>query len=251
MKTGEETVIFLHIPKTGGTTLQHILQRCYPRDQIRTFKDANRCNEIEKFKILSPEKRETYRLIQGHLAFGFHRNLPGPSTYITFLREPIDRALSFYFYAKSQPDHYLYAALNDGQRALKTLLRQHTAMTHEFFNLQTSMIAGDEWADAARPADHTALERAKQNLRNNFVVGLTEEFDASLQLMSQRFGWDVKSYDRKNVTRRKPRVDSVDDETRVLLKQANALDIELHQFARGLFDAQRAVAARTSANTDS
>jgi len=233
-------VIFLHVPKTAGTTLHHILERCYPRNQICSFKDPNYRSELENFQKLSTETREAYRLIKGHLSFGFHRHLPGRSTYITFLREPVARALSFYHYARSHPEHYLYPLLGDDHVDLKILLRQRTPTTHELFNLQTSMVAGDEWDDPERPADRAALERAKQNLRSHFdVVGLTEEFDTSLRLLRRRFGWKVRFYTRKNVTRRKDQIDNLDPETHSLLREANALDIELYQFARELFDAQR------------
>jgi hypothetical protein len=120
-------------------------------------------------------------------------------------------------------------------------------MSDEFFNLQTRMVAGEEWNDPTKKlADRAALARAKENLQNHFVVGLTEEFDASLRLMSQRFGWNVKSYIKKNVTRQKPRNDTLDAETLGLLREANALDIELYQFARELFDAQRRTGAKHS-----
>ena len=252
MRSGHQTVIFLHIPKTGGTTLHHILERYYSKEQICSFKDPDRHNDIENFKRLSKAKREAYRLIQGHLSFGFHRHLPGRSTYITFLREPMARALSFYYYAESHPDHYLYPLLTDGQVELKTLLRHQTATTHELFNLQTSMIAGDEWADPLRPADHAALERAKQNLRSYFrLVGLTEEFDASLQMLSQTFGWKIKAYTKKNVTRRKPQIKTLDTETRALLREANALDTELYQFAREFFHAQRRMRGNRNSARDS
>jgi Sulfotransferase family len=247
MNGGGPAVIFLHIPKTGGTTLQHILQRCYRRNQICTFKDTNRQSQIENFKKLAANKREAYHLIQGHLFFGFHRHLPGDSIYITLLREPIARTLSFYYYARSQPDHYLYSSLRNDDVDLRTLLKDRRAISDEFFNLQTRMVAGEEWNDPTKKlADRAALERAKENLQNRFVVGLTEEFDASLRLMSQRFGWNVKSYTKKNVTRQKPRNNTLDAETLALLREANALDIELYQFARELFDAQRRTGAKYS-----
>jgi Sulfotransferase family len=242
MKSDDETVIFLHIPKTGGTTLQHILEQCYPGDQICTFKDPNRDAQIENFKRSAAGRREPYRLIQGHLSFGFHRYVPGRSTYITFLREPVARTLSFYYHARTRPDHYLHPLLKDDRANLKMLLRQQTATSHEFFNLQTAMIAGEEWGNPQRPVDRVALEQAKQNLRTHFqVVGLTEQFDASLRLMSRHFGWKVGAYKKKNVTSRKPPAETVDTETKQLLREANALDIELYQFAQELFAAQRGV----------
>lgn len=252
MKTRDEAVIFLHIPKTGGTTLRHILERCYRRDQIYTFKDQGFLSQIENFKKFPPEKREAYRLIAGHLSFGFHRYLPGHSSYITLLREPIARVLSFYYYARSYPEHYLYSTLREDQPGLKGLLRQRTAHTHEFFNLQTCMIAGDEWDDPERPADRAALERAKQNLASHFqVVGLTEEFDPTLRLLSDKFGWKIGFYRKRNITRRKPEAEMVDPEVSELLRGANALDIELYQFARELLQMQRRVEDNPGASRSS
>lgn len=239
MDSAERTLIFLHIPKTGGTTLQHILQRCYARNEICTFRDENRESQIANFKRLAAEQRAQYRLIQGHLSFGFHHHLPGDSIYITLLREPISRALSFYHYAQSHPGHYLHQVLKSDQVDLKTLLKERTVTTQELFNLQTGMVAGEGYYDSERPADRAALERAKKNLEDRFVVGLTEEFDASVRRMSQLFGWNVGAYRKKNVTRRKRGIDAPDSETISLLRQANALDIELYQFARDLFETQR------------
>jgi sulfotransferase famil protein len=239
MKRGDTTLIFLHIPKTAGTTLHHILERCYPKDQIFTFKDPIDQAAIEKFKRLAESRHEPYRLLKGHLSFGFHRHLAGPWTYFTFLREPIARVLSFYYYARSHPDHYLYSFLRRSDVDLKTLLRQRTPTTIELFNLQTRMIAGDEWQNPGLSADCVALERAKKNLRTHFqFVGLTEEFDASLKHLSAIFGWRSGSYSKKNVTRRKPPIEIIDTETRELLRAANVFDIELYQFGRELFDTQ-------------
>ena len=238
MDSAERTVIFLHVPKTGGTTLQHILQRCYARNELCTFTDANRESQIANFTRLAAEQRAQYRLIQGHLSFGFHRYLPGDSIYITLLRDPISRALSFYHYAQSHPGHYLHPVLKSDQVDLKMLLKERTVTTQELFNLQTGMIAGGEYYDSERPADRAALERAKRNLQDHFVVGLTDEFDASVRLMSQLFGWNVGAYGKRNVTRRKRGTDALDSETMSLLHQANALDIELYQFARELFETQ-------------
>ena len=112
--------------------------------------------------------------------------------------------------------------------------------TPELFNLQTRMIAGDEWDDLRREVDDDALERAQENLRAHFsFVGLTEEFDASISLLGRIFGWSVPFYVKRNVTARKPRSSSVDVETRSLLRDANAFDLKLYEYARNLFEAQR------------
>ena len=161
--------------------------------------------------------------------------MPGISTYVTFLREPVARALSFYSYARSHSDHYLYQLLSEERLGLRTLLERGT--TAELFNLQTRMIAGESNLD--RSLDRSALERAKQNLQTNFCfVGLTEEFDASLILLSRTFDWSFPFYVKKNVSQKKSWPENIDAQTHALLRQSNALDLELYEFAQKLFDAQ-------------
>lgn len=240
MTKRSQTVIFLHIPKTGGTTFRKILERNYGRNQTLTLYGRHHRDEIQGFAKLAEPQRARYRLITGHLFFGFHRFVPGNSTYVTFLREPIARSLSFFSYARSHSDHYLYRLLTEERLGLRTLLERRA--TPELFNLQTRMIAGDQ-SNSDRPLDRSALEHAKQNLRANFCfVGLTEEFDASVVLLARTFGWSLPFYLKKNVSHEKTHPKSVDAKTRALLRDANALDVELYEFARTLFGAQRRAA---------
>jgi hypothetical protein len=232
-----ETLIFLHIPKTGGSTLSKVLEQHCPRAQTLTLEN----HQGARFKTLPAAQRGRYRLIQGHLHFGLHRFIPRASTYITFLRRPVERVLSFYHYARSTPDHYLYPLLATQRLDLKALLaRELTMETMELCNEQTRLLAGDEWEDPERVVTQAALERAKANLRSYFrVVGLLEEFDASLLLLRRAFDWHLPFYVKENVTEEKRDDTSLDVETRRLVEDANCLDLELYEYVRNLFDEQR------------
>lgn len=240
MRTTSRTLIFLHIPKTGGTTSRRILERNYSRGEILTFKGADHAAEVERFAKSPESERSRYRLIQGHLYFGFHRFIPGDWSYVSWMRDPIARALSFYSYVRTHPEHYLHRRLMEERLDLKGLLQREA--TPELFNLQTRMIAGER-NNSARGLDRSALEIAKGNLEANFCfVGLTEEFDASLILLGEMLGWNVPFYMKRNVTSERIRQDGVDPETERLLREANALDLELYQFAGTLFEARRRAA---------
>ena len=237
MPDRNEALIFLHIPKTGGSTLHKILDRQYSRAQTLKLDDP----QIIAFKSLPALQRGRYRLIQGHLYFGFHRFIPRASTYITFLRRPVERVLSFYYYARSTSDHYLYPLLARERLDLKTLLSRD--LTSELCNGQTRQLAGDEWEDPQRVVTRAALERAQSNLRSHFrVVGLLEEFDASLLLLHRAFDWHLPFYVKENVTKEKPDDTSLDVEMRKLVEDANGLDLELYEYARNLFAGQRRAA---------
>jgi hypothetical protein len=232
MPERNETLLFLHIPKTAGSTMYKVLERQYSRAKTLRLESS----QIDRFKTLPAAQRGRYRVIEGHLYFGFHRYIPGASTYITFLRRPVERVLSFYYYARSTPDHYLYSQLVSERLDLKTALARE--LTPELCNGQTRQLAGDEWEDPERVVTRAALERAQANLTNFRVVGLLEEFDASLLLLRRAFGWQLPFYVKENVTKKKTDETFRDAETRGLIEEANRLDLELYEYARKLFDEQ-------------
>lgn len=213
-----------------------VLEREYSRAQTLRLEDP----QIARFKTLPAAQRGRYRLIEGHLYFGFHRFIPRASTYITFLRRPVERVLSFYYYARSTPDHYLYSQLANQRLDLKTAIAGE--LTPELRNGQTRQLAGEEWEDPQRVVTRAALERAQANLTHFRVVGLLEEFDASLLLLRRAFDWDWPFYVKENVTKEKPDKTFLDPETRGLIEEANRLDLELYEYARDLFDKQRRAA---------
>lgn len=237
MSTADETVIFLHIPKAGGMTLNRILEQRYPREQIYSLEREKPRQAIERFKALPESERARYRLLKGHVLYGLHEAVPRPSMYITILRDPVERVISQYYYARSRPDHYLYSRLNQKGMTLYEYVARN--VTPEISNQQTGMLAGQGVAERHTPLTGESLARAKHNLKTHFrVVGLTEEFDTSLLLLQRAFGWKLPLYLRENVTSEKPRGAQIDSRARELLAERNALDAEIYAFARELFEAQ-------------
>src|SRR5687767_997581 len=106
-------VLHLHLPKTGGTTLNEILARpCAPGEYVALGPDVH--GAIENLRSWSDERRAEVRVVQGHLPYGLHEIFPQPHTYVTLLREPVDRVLSFYFYVARSEGHYLNVRLREG-----------------------------------------------------------------------------------------------------------------------------------------
>ena len=245
MPVENETLIFLHIPKVGGMTLSKILERHYSPTQTLNFDAGD--NQQERFEAVPASQRARARLIKGHFFFGLHRFIAGPSVYITFLRKPVERVLSFYHYARSDPDHYLHDLLMTEGLDLKRSVNEDLNL--ELCNEQTRMLAGDEWEDPRRPVTRATLERAQANLRTYFrVVGLTEEFDASVTLLHQSFGWRLVPYAKENVTKDKPENTSIDPEIRRFIEESNTLDLELYEFARELFRTNAQISPATTSN---
>ena len=230
-----ETAIFVHIPKTAGTTLNQIIGRQVPR-QAR-YEIRRHDVGIQKFKELDRKRRADIRVLHGHIPYGLHKYIPGPATYFTLLRDPIERVLSYYYFVQREPDHYLYDYANTPGMTVKRYLQDHISL--QTANFQTRLISG-VWTDVGYgECDGSVLALAKKNLAERFaVIGLTERFDETLILLKRRFGWRNVYYGWHNVTRRRPHQESLPAETLAVLRAHNQLDLELYAHARELFERQ-------------
>ena len=47
-------------------------------------------------------------MFKGHMLFGLHAILPQPATYITVVREPVDRVISSFYFMRNYKLHPLY-----------------------------------------------------------------------------------------------------------------------------------------------
>jgi hypothetical protein len=222
----EPTVVFLHIGKTGGTTLRRVLRRQYPESEMMVVRARARPREetLADFAKLPEVERARPRLILGHTVFGLHELVPRPSTYITLLRRPVSLVLSQYGFVRRTPGHrHHQAAQGMGLEEYLT-----SGLAQEMDNSQTRALAGAvEVPYGENPPE--LLELAKRNVEEHFrVVGLTERFDESLVLFGLAFGWSRLSYVRANVASKRvvPSPAGLAE-----IERLNALDLELYDWA--------------------
>jgi hypothetical protein len=235
VKLDEDTAaIFLHIPKTAGTTMHRIIERQYSQESMVSFGfDAHQ--SILEFKALSRERRAQIRMLKGHMGFGLHRHLPNPAVYFTLMRDPIERVISHYYHILRDPDHYLYPHTQGGRLELADFLKTEVPLMLD--NGQTRLVSG-VWDKVPFGAcDEEVLEIAKNNVDEHFaLVGLTERFDETLCMLQDILGWsnDI-SYVRENVGRNRPYQDGWSSETLAAVVETNRLDMALYDYATRLF----------------
>jgi hypothetical protein len=233
----KETVIFVHIPKTGGSTLTEIIDRQYEDPYIFKTKRPP-AQYVQKFQDLSLEKKQAIQLIRGHLYFGFHELLPPnqPYHYITMLREPIERVISHYYWALQSPKAFNHPVVNSQKMSLKEFVS--SGIQIDLNNCLTRYLSGvGEESVGYGECYPEMLERAKENLKNEFACfGFTEKFDETLILFKKSLGWKKSTfYIKKNVTQNRPNVEDLAPEDLTLIKQYNEMDIELYRYALDLF----------------
>src|SRR5438477_7017615 len=106
--TADEAVIFLHVPKTAGTTLNRLIEWEYPLFQMYSVDPVFFRWSAARLRKLSKERLRKIRVFKGHMLFGLHEVLPQSATYITVLRDPIERTLSAYYFMRSYKLHPMY-----------------------------------------------------------------------------------------------------------------------------------------------
>lgn len=224
------TLIFLHIPKTGGTTLQWALKRQYGREG--TFCVRGDLDGVAaELDALEPEERRRIRVIHGHMGIGLHQRLPGPARYFTMLRHPVDRVISHYYYVRRRPHHHLHEPIAAGMSLQEYVETGAGGLSKELDNGQTRVLAGE--VPRAAPlggCTRDMLETARHNLDTLFGgVGISERFDESLLTFRRAFDWNLPFYVTRNVTKARPAVEEVDDATVRVIRRHNELDLELYE----------------------
>ena len=223
-----EALIFLHIPKTAGTTLNRIIEWQYSPLAIFTMDPYRIRATAERLKRLPEHRRRRLRVVRGHLFYGIHEFLPQGATYITMLREPVARFLSSYYFILRRPLHPLHRKLKRERLGVEDYLR---LIPHRH-NLQCRLIAGVK--DTAMIADERLLDMAKEHLIKSFsVVGISERFEESLMLMATTFDWEIPFYKNCKVSKTRPQINSGTVE---MIRDHNRLDVELYEFSKGLFE---------------
>ena len=247
-KTSKDNLVFfMHIPKTAGTTLHQIIRQQYGEEQIfRAYIGVGAATLQEHINNLrfrldqENNQNQEIKLILGHVGFGLHEILGRDLTYITFLRHPIDRVISWYYHQQRIPSAKYYQECQS--LSLKELITRYQPIPTD--NHQTRFVAGDtlrEKLGLPNAIDYgycnqELLNQAKENLKKYFlVVGIQENFDDSLSLLQKSLGWQNISYAKENIGENKQVISQSEIS---FLQEHNYWDIELYEYAKKLFQQQ-------------
>ena len=211
-------IIFVHIEKAAGTTLNHIL-RCnylFRHYDVRPFsKKSKGAFQPEDFK-LALKINPFLKSISGHSIRPFINlsKITNNLRYITVLRDPIRRYISRFHYLK----HKFQPSLT-----FEDFLRNKDS-----HNFQVRKIAGD-----------LNVEKAKTILKERFFhVGITEEFDLFLVSLKMKLEPEPfnPGYRKQNVALKKREYEVVKQELLKNYKDAiidcNKADMKLYEFVK-------------------
>lgn len=237
-------VVHYHIFKNAGTSVDHLLRKNFG-EKWQTFDGDSpghiiTTEELEKTIASSPDK----------LAFSSHQIVPplpevdGEVYPIVFLRDPIDRIKSAYLFEWKKQ-----LGLDEPRGSLQEYVEnkfQHVrkSSVEEFQTIRLSNTVRDVF-HGDQVSDEEMLENACEFLSSLRFVGVVDEFDRSLQLLTNYLSEGFPAFEyapvQANVLQditikqdeKRQRIrDELGDELFEMIVDRNQLDEKLYQHAR-------------------
>ena len=225
---------FFHIPKTAGGTITNILNELVHPDEIYNFRAkpsySYYIDEFENYKLKKS-------LIIGHYSYKIVEEFPEEIEIFTVIREPIQRILSLYEYAKRTKNHYLYKIINDNNYTIEDCINNKVSI--EFDNNMVRLFAGidhhfDEIGDNSRiikygNVNKKLLDRALVNIQSKFIhIGFQDELDKTLDFITNFYQKEIPSFKSKNINTNSHYESRYSIETIEFLKEQNSYDLILY-----------------------
>jgi Sulfotransferase family len=248
---------FVHVPKTGGASLlrrlqHHFGERAVYPDASDALEGRDEVISVRQLQQRFRARRDEIRVVTGHFPLCTSKTLDCGFTTLTVLRHPIERTLSYLRHhrlmAPEDRDKRLEEIYSDPYRFDGLVHNQMTKMfsltpveatawmqkVSELFGVPRDEVT--EWMLTRVEFTRDRLERAKQGLESVDAIGLQERFEEFCEDVSHRFGWDLGPRLHEN-----PSEPSEPSKAfRARIAEDNAMDIEVYEFARGLYERRRA-----------
>lgn len=209
-----EKLVFLHFPKTAGTTLHDFLVEKFPNEHVFPKRFPNSVHGYELTAL------EAFKYYSAH----FHMNdvsaIPSPKRIITFLREPKARILSLYYFWRSHSDEAIEKHNLEGPRRAKAngllgfLKCEDAGIPNSIDNIYVRSLTGaPKYLDGkpymGAPQPELAVRRSMDALRSMFFVGFQETFTQDSRRLVDMLGLE---YDEEMLLSRKRDMSSVEKE---------------------------------------
>ena len=241
-----EGLLFLHVSKSGGTSLDNFLSGFFPADDVLP-------TELQVRRIADWDHADWARYKYFKLEWPIYnsRLLAPQLHYVTMLRDPVQRIVSLYKHLRRPDDHsQQYETVRnrrtpEQETARQMSLRDWVTRRHPqpgaYYRhpyLGTATIGVFNMTSLSDGQLDDLLEQGKANLRDQFAfVGIVEEYLESQRLFCRTFGVPLHYAAHREKLNAAPATDPDPTAAEALdiLRHENRWDVALYAYARQLF----------------
>lgn len=235
--SNDEVLMFLHVPKTAGTRLRSIIAEQYNNDQIAfIYNDPKVGISGEQYRSLTKDQLDRIKIVYGHYHFGAHRTIHKSWSYAAFLRDPVDRVISYYCHQTRD------------KASFSQIIRNRNYSLEEFVERRVSKETSNHMVRIFSDCNTYScigkdLKIAKQRVSKHFsFIGFTEHFEDDMINLSKSLGWnrgDIQSPNyftkKENVSDNPITKSNLSSRAISIIYNHNQLDAELYEHAYKMF----------------
>lgn len=237
-------VFFIHLPKTGGTSLREMFESRVVSHAILPDEHM-----IRRFNGMYPDgkylaaihqkERNRFSLLRGHYHYSFFNLLPAPCSLVTVLREPVERTISHaLMYLRTHPHLKDYT--------VDRFIKEHISLLNNFqtrffcrqvysrFDVEIDPnLYCQRFVPTEMPLSHHDYLDASEKLSSVQYVGVQDRLDEFVEMLFN--GSQKASLKRLNVSKDNQ---SIGGETLEIIEKNTELDRKLYCDAQRLFEGQ-------------
>jgi len=226
--SSNDQLIFIHIPKTAGTSIQFALANCVD------LKYSVLLQKEIKTKNIFYEKINSFQAISGHFSFSdLKPNLTNQRkhVFITLLRDPFERIWSLYNYIKKTPHHYVYNLIPN----IDTI--DFYSFINRFLEIENNLIKNNfseikNTSHSMLTTNNLSIEESIKFIEAHFtIIGITEKitiFEKKLNILLANYTTPF-NLKKINATKDKTSI-SLDNKSANLIQDLNQLDLKIYDY---------------------
>jgi hypothetical protein len=247
-ETGPLIVVY-HVQKTAGTSLRRVVRANLPPAEAETLpylhKEATTPADFRAwherwYRSLDDDRRARLTCVMSHWSGYLLPALDRPADPLVLVREPVDRTLSYYWFKQRrrgperplEPLDRLYEL-----RGNRSDGAERPALWDQLCNWQSRALLSpfhdtSGLEHSAGPSADAELwrERLRDLVDRVYLAGVQDRFSEYLELLRQRYGWEV--FEARNKVNPLRPEEEVSAELRETILDHNWLDAELYELCR-------------------
>ncbi len=225
----QRKIIFLHIPKTAGTSLREVFVKNYNASEVALcYEKGEIGRQLEK--ALGEKKQ----MIFGHIDFQQLKNAGSPEGYhlLSFFRHPLPRTISHYLHFLNNQEHDSRPA---AERAggFEAFLDSYHGQ-----NWQCQFMAGMKQQEAGLQNQELLFEEARKNLEKLDWLGVTNRYQESLLSLRQFMQFSNIPQKELNTAQDESLKKELREKYEGAILERNAQDLKLYHLANARLDQQ-------------